>query len=224
MQNKMNNRKRRNGKVPKKSRDGLGPFVQAQQRSLVVRLPWSWSSNLAEAVAGSGAVYSFAVNNAYDPNFTGVGAQPLGFDQYAALFSRYRVLRVRYEFTVGTRTASTCFRVGVVPSASSTLTSDVNAWIIQNSATKYKWIGNVASGTPVVKIAGTIDMPNILGVTRTQFETDMDFSGITSAGPTRTCYLHAFIVGNSGVVASCDYTVALWMDVQFQSPVTLGLS
>lgn len=218
------NNKSKNGKVQKRNKDGLGPFIQAQQRALRVRLPWSWSSNLVEAVAGTGATYSFAVNNCFDPNFTGVGAQPLGFDQYAALFSRYRVLKVRYDVSVGTRTASTCYRMGVFPSASSTLTSDVNAWIIQNSATKFKWVGPTTGSNNVARITGIIDIPNVLGVTKTQFETDMDYSAITSAGPNRTIYLHVFIVGNSGVVAVCDYTVCLWMDVQFQGPVALGLS
>jgi hypothetical protein len=199
-------------------------MIEPQQRSLVVRLPWSWSSNITEGVAGSGASYSFAINNAYDPNFTGVGAQPLSFDQYSALYARYRVMRVSYDVSFATRTASTCFRVGLFPSASSTLTADVNAWIVQNRAARFRWLGPVSGSNNIARFSGTVDFPDMLGITKTQFDIDMDFSAITGAGPNRTLYLHIFIVGNSGTVAVADYTVALSMLTAFQSPVALGLS
>lgn len=35
--------------------------------------------------------YDYRANSLYDPDSTGVGAQPLGFDQLAALYTRYRV-------------------------------------------------------------------------------------------------------------------------------------
>jgi hypothetical protein len=36
--------------------------------------------------------YAFSGNSVYDPNATGTGHQPRGFDQYGALYEKYRVL------------------------------------------------------------------------------------------------------------------------------------
>lgn len=36
--------------------------------------------------------YVFTINSPYDPNFTGVGSQPAGFDQYATLYNSYQCL------------------------------------------------------------------------------------------------------------------------------------
>lgn len=41
--------------------------------------------------AGSAAVNVFRVNNIYDPDYSGTGHQPMYHDNYAALYSKYRV-------------------------------------------------------------------------------------------------------------------------------------
>lgn len=40
---------------------------------------------------GNSAVNVFAVNNLFDPNYTGSGHQPMFFDNYAQLYSKYKV-------------------------------------------------------------------------------------------------------------------------------------
>lgn len=40
---------------------------------------------------GSSAVNVFSTNNLYDPNYTGTGHQPMFFDNYSALYSKYKV-------------------------------------------------------------------------------------------------------------------------------------
>jgi len=47
---------------------------------------------------GSSAVNVFAVNNIFDPNVTGSGHQPMYYDNYAALYSRYRVTSATCTF------------------------------------------------------------------------------------------------------------------------------
>jgi len=45
--------------------------------------------------AGALSYYVFRANGLYDPDYTGVGHQPLGYDQLGALYSHYVVLRSR---------------------------------------------------------------------------------------------------------------------------------
>lgn len=42
----------------------------------------------------TGSQYEFRLNSLFDPNLTGVGHQPQGFDQMAALYASYRVYKV----------------------------------------------------------------------------------------------------------------------------------
>ena len=195
----MPNKKSKNGKAKKKARALLnyGPSFHAQQAAVRVSLPWSWSSNLAEGVAGGGAYYSFAVNSAYDPNFTGLGAQPLGFDQYSALYSRYRVLAVSYDVIFGARSAIP-IRVGLYPSAQSTLPADVNAWPVQNQYAKVDFLGPTTGGNNVARFRGKINLPAVLGITRQEHITEHDFVASTGASPARVAYLHIFTTSVAG--------------------------
>lgn len=52
--------------------------------------------------------YSYRANSLYDPNLTGVGHQPMGFDQLAAKYNHYLVLGSRIKIThICRATAST---------------------------------------------------------------------------------------------------------------------
>lgn len=45
------------------------------------------------------AIHMFSANNIFDPDFTGVGHQPLGYDQYAALYEQYHVRQAYAKVT-----------------------------------------------------------------------------------------------------------------------------
>jgi len=70
----------------------------------VVKL--TYKQNLA-MVSTSGIIYKnqFAIGNLYDPDYTGAGHQPHGFDQLAALYKQYVVMGAK--MTVNFRNAAT---------------------------------------------------------------------------------------------------------------------
>ncbi|WP_218254000.1 hypothetical protein, partial [Candidatus Magnetobacterium casense] len=45
------------------------------------------------------------LNSLFDPNRSGIGHQPYGFDQLATLYNRYRVISCGYRITCATPTA-----------------------------------------------------------------------------------------------------------------------
>lgn len=71
--------------------------------------------SLNPGVAGVPATYVFSANGAYDPNITGVGHQPRGFDQLAALYDHYYVMNATIKITWTSLRASSTenFVVGV---------------------------------------------------------------------------------------------------------------
>lgn len=44
------------------------------------------------SVSGAGARWLYRANSVFDPDYTGTGDQPSGFDQYAALYRHYAVI------------------------------------------------------------------------------------------------------------------------------------
>lgn len=48
----------------------------------------------------NGAIYQFRANSVYDPDYTGIGHQPMYFDNFASLYTKYRVLSSKITVTV----------------------------------------------------------------------------------------------------------------------------
>lgn len=216
----------KNGKVQKRKQGGgFGTLMLAQTPAIRVKLPWSWGGTITETVASAGSSYTFGINNCYDPNFTGAGAQPLGFDQYSALYARYRVLRVRYRVTFAQRGTIPC-RIGCYASPQSTLPADSNAWTIQNSTAKQSFLGTTTGGNNVYVFTGTLLPSRVFGVTQNEYLSDQDFAAGTGFGPARLCYLHIWnaAVAGGASLASTDYSVSLWFETEMSSPVALSMS
>lgn len=77
--------------------------------------------------AGVTGVYVFRCNSINDPNFTGIGHQPMGHDEMQAIYGKYRVLRasIRCDFSSPGSGAANQVIVGVRPSNVSTTTTDL---------------------------------------------------------------------------------------------------
>lgn len=63
----------------------------------MVKLPYYNSVVLNTVETPAQAEYLFSVNSAFDPDLTGTGSQPRGFDQWAAKYSRYQVKGLAYK-------------------------------------------------------------------------------------------------------------------------------
>lgn len=196
-----------------------GPLASA----LVMDMQYFHSTLLNESFAGVGAFNQYRLNSLYDPDLSGTGKQPLGFDQYSTLYGRYRVLKAKIEVTLINRTDSAFGNyVAVVwPSAQASITSDPESWPAQPLA-KYKLCSVACGGGAVNRFGFTVNIPRLLGVTSAEFK-DADFSSITSASPTRVAYLHVGIYG-VGYIVGATLATKITFTSEWSQPVTLALS
>lgn len=76
-----------------------GPLVKASPfpDSITVALPYCAQQNYATSAAAVLTNQSWSMNSAFDPDYTGGGHQPQGFDEYSALYDSYRVNYVDVE-------------------------------------------------------------------------------------------------------------------------------
>ncbi len=70
--------------------------------------------------SGAVAAYVFTANGLFDPNITGTGHQPMGFDQMMLFYEHYTVIKSRIRLEVFNTTASIPIKVGIQLGATST--------------------------------------------------------------------------------------------------------
>jgi len=158
----------------------------------------------------------------YDPNQTGVGSQPVGFDQMMALYLGFIVMRARAYVEVG--------------STSSTLGFHANSWIATNSAQpatdnaiggqksfQEARVGN--SGAKACRLhVPWFSLPKYFGLTDATYRSDDQFQGAASNDPTTVVFWHNFYQYNSIDNISCVSSFVVEMEVEFFNPVQLASS
>lgn len=204
---------------------GLSKPIGVVSPHMMVTLPYAAAAILTESAAQLGDYRTFVLNNIFDPDFTGGGLQPLGLDQYAQFYGRYRVIRCRYEVTFASRTAGEPIIVGLHCSAQSTLPAVSIAWAVQPfKSNQFGLISGPTGGPSVKKLGGSAPISDVLGVTKNEYMTEMDFAAAIASSPARQAYLHLWIRSITGTVGTCHVFIRLFYDVEFSQPVALSLS
>jgi len=85
----------------------------------------------SSSVAGVPTNYFFCANGMFDPNTTGTGHQPMGFDQMMLMYNQYTVLSSKISVTIYNTTSSVAVRVGVYLTPDATAGTDPSR-IVEN--------------------------------------------------------------------------------------------
>ncbi len=83
--------KRRRRRRRRRARPNFGSKSILGNR-LPIKFKYQTSGTLNPGVAGVAAIQVMTANGLYDPDITGVGHQPRGFDQIMALYNHYTVV------------------------------------------------------------------------------------------------------------------------------------
>lgn len=146
---------------------------------------------------GNGAtpqsVYSFNLNNLYDPNRTGTGHQPYGYDQLEKLFTGYRVFGASYNVSVTTNTgeAIRTYFLGVIPlnSNGSDCPNTISAIA---ECPRARYVKQLVSA-PLKTIRGHISLPSLMGVSKATYRADNNYSSAVVGGPTLPATLNIMV-------------------------------
>ena len=172
-----------------------------------------------DVVCTSGAlsVYTFNSNGLYDPDQTGTGHQPLGFDQYAAQYNRYRVLATEYDVHFGNPAVSySSLRCAVAHVNGSTVPS--NPAIFEIPYSKY---GVVSTYGAPLRLQGTFDL-TILNSDPQKYKIDDRYSALVTGNPAEVMYIHLAIMPNAS--ATVRVHVRFVYHVEFYDVETPGAS
>lgn len=214
---KNNKKQQRRGRKGMKRPKGT-PFTLriAPPSQAVYRFVYAENISLTSTDVATPAFHTMSLNNLYDPNITGTGYQPIGFDQMCAIWVNYRVLGVRVRLDVfPTPTAAT---IGFYPSGFSSMPADWNSWTVQPFA-----VTTTTSTTMPRRLTRRITPWNVLGIKKANYMGENDYLSSATGGPLRPVYLHLFAKA-AGAATSSATRVYLEYTVLASQPVSLGMS
>jgi hypothetical protein len=176
----------------------------------------------ATTTAGPGTfTYQFSLNSLFDPNTTGTGHQPRGFDQIKTLYNRYRVYGVSYRVTgvldsIPTNQA-TFLGVNPINGTNSSTTSD--------AAAESNW----GAAVPISiyapnSISGFVNLPQLNGKTPEAYMADDTTQADISASPSESMHLIVSVQNLAGTAVSAYIFVQLEYDCEFSDAINLAQS
>lgn len=209
-------------KVPRPrftSRIPAGTFPQKKR----VTLNYVEYISVTPSVTGAASGSTFRLNSLFDPNQSGAGHQPMGFDQWSQFYQRYTVLSAKIVVSASNiDSAVKAGYVGIVPySGLLTSSTDVNV-LSEDTDGVHGYFP--PDGTPCV-LAKSIDIGKYYSISN-PLEDDTLQAPVTS-NPSRTLFAYVWIAAAQGTVVTggvTTYMVRISYDAVLTEPKELPLS
>lgn len=171
--------------------------------------------DLNPGAAGVPATYVFSANGMYDPNITGTGHQPLGFDQLAAIFDKYTVIgsKIKVSFInfEGTYENMVSLYVSDDPVPSTSMQQ-----MIEDGACKYTTLTPTTGSRTYATLTHQASIKKLSAVKNIMDSADL--FGYSGANPVNQWYWilcaqpnHTTDTANVRIAVQIDY-IAIWTD------------
>lgn len=164
--------------------------------------------------------YKFNLNSLYDPDYTGVGHQPYGRDQLAALYNRYRVIKTSWVINgIQTDSPGTNIRLACQPSNDIVSYGNISAMC---EAPRTRFIVQGAQGAPLKILKGFSHLPTLCGRTTAEYMADDRYQADVNTSPPEYCMLNVMgsTLTDGSATINCDITLEFtveWFDIQQQT-------
>jgi hypothetical protein len=170
----------------------------------------------------AGAQQIMNLNSIFDPDRTGSGHQPYGYDTLATLYNRYRPLQTRWKVTFGTSTGNYHF---VVLPLNGLLVAAIADGATFNTAVEHPRSRNGiqgGGGAPSTVIMGEIDLAALNGVIRTEYLADDRFEAQIGANPAELMVLYTGVYNPTVSTLTAFFNIEVWYTVDLHDPIALG--
>jgi len=173
-----------------------------------------YSEAVQASLVGGIGTWKFNLNSVFDPSRTGIvtGHQPYGFDTYASLYNRYRVISCKY--IVG-QVSNNNFvnQVAALP-ANEELTMSNTSEARENPRCKYII---QSPNAPIKMLKGNVYLPSLVGRTKAQYMADDRYQATVVSSPQELAVLNLFtgLISDSIVGDTCVLNITLEYTVEF---------
>lgn len=153
----------------------------------------------AGALGTYGAIKEYRLNSLYDPDKTGVGHQPYGFDQMSSLYNAYKVSGVLVDLKVHATTSNVSFGVMITNPTGTTqsIAGLTSAQVGEKAMARSFFVPD--TGTQTKRIKFFLPLNEIFNLTKEQYRVDVDqSSALTSGNPASEVELQFAVADISG--------------------------
>lgn len=185
----------------------------------ICRLVYEQHARINPALSPS-TVQTFNLNSVFDPDRSGTGHQPRGYDQLAALYDRYRVLAVDCEISVRQRETHGLM---VTFLAANTATAQNGQYASENAYGSRPIV--TSSNQPAVRWRHRFWLNDITGATPTAYMGDDRFQSQVTTSPSEVIVLQMVLESMDGATyVDCEYTARFTYLTAFNDRVIPGSS
>lgn len=176
-----------------------------------------------DATIGTRAAHFYSMNNMYDPNLTGGGHQPLGYDQLALLYTHYNVKSAKITVRFANTTAHDGMWVGLTLTRDTAALAVSDTQLYENSWTKKRLINT--QNKPVT-LSWVINIKKWLGIKQSSDPDSLRAAFPTTTGPTEQvfCVIWAQALSSSPDPPAILFNVQMEYFSHFTEPLQLAQS
>jgi len=139
-----------------------------------------YATTISTNTVGNVGQYVMNLNSLWDPDRTGTGHQPYGFDNLANLYNRYRVIATGWRVQQPSfSTSSSIITAGISSNDPNISWADTGV-MLENPRTKYI---TQNGGAPAETLRGKIYLPKLVGRSKTQYMADDQYQATVLASP-----------------------------------------
>ncbi len=196
-------------KMPLKGGIGLPIMMRRQHRYC--------ESRVVNGTTGALGTYVFSANGLFDPNITGTGHQPYGFDQMIAYYQKAVVERSKIVVEVIT---SQIGQVGVILSTESNVAATLTSADTLTEPGRGQAAICYSTSGPARTLEASWDKAALYP------EADpADFTTVSNSNPTNQDYYTFYVQALDGsTTVAANIIVVITYDVTWQDPVTIASS
>lgn len=152
----------------------------ARPQRMLAKLVYFDSGQLANSV-GLFQTQQFNLNSIYDPDRTGVGTQPLGRDQWAIWYNRYRVYKTDYIITLTNLDPDQAANVAIINANGAPTFTDNGAY--EQPGAYFKQLSPRDGGLSRIEIRGSVGLPRLNGKPASAYKANDDTQAQMGANP-----------------------------------------
>lgn len=160
------------------------------------------------------SLYEFRLNSVYDPNLTGTGHQPYGFDQLANLYLRYRVFACKWIIQIPP--TSDALHIAVLPVNGATAVTSFT----QVAEYPKAMVKSCSSSTNTTYFKGKCYLPRLGGDKRAEYKSDDRFGAVVTTNPIEDMRLQYYQYNPSpSATVNTRFFITLVYYTEFYDPI-----
>lgn len=184
-----------------------GPFPFA----LFTKLKYASTVNLSAGVGGvTQAPWIFKLNGLFDPDTTGVGHQPYGFDQFFPIYSHYTCFGASVQITVTSASSPTAALVWTILPGANTSNDFTGRDITAFSERPGSGYSTKSSDDNAVVNLGYLNHATIEGVSKSKIMDDYNYSAVVTTDPVSNQRL---LLGCCDTLITSEVSITLLVEI-----------